>query len=111
MLLGLLELLRHYSMHCNSFSLYNVAKLSSNKTGENGVQVETENEKFIVMCPEFGHFTLLFGRVRQRNVPKFKMHVRSDCLCSLSLLFCDVVVQLPSQLSLFYFLTKASLKS
>ena len=35
----------------NSFNLYNVAKLSSNRTGGNGIQVETENGKFtIVSC-------------------------------------------------------------
>ena len=45
--LALLELLSDYS---NSSNLYNMAELSSNGTGENGVQVETENEKFTVMC-------------------------------------------------------------
>ena len=50
-----------------AFNLYNVAELSSNRTGGNGAQVETENEKFTVMCSsspqnlEFGHFTLLFA--------------------------------------------------
>ena len=39
-----------------------------------------------------GHFTLLFCRRRQRNVPKCKTHVQSDCFCSLDLLFCGVVV-------------------
>ena len=28
---------------------------------------------------ELGHFTLFFCGGRQRNVPRFKMHVRSDC--------------------------------
>ena len=32
--------------YSNSLNLYNVAELSSNKTVGNGVQVETENEKF-----------------------------------------------------------------
>ena len=41
---------------------------------------------------KFGHFMLLFCRGRQRNVPKCKTHVQSDCLCSLSLLFCGVLV-------------------
>ena len=36
--------------HSNSFNLYNVAKLSSNRTGGNSVHDETENNKFIVMC-------------------------------------------------------------
>ena len=79
---ALLVLLHDYS---NSFNLYDVAKLSSNKTGGNGVQVQTENEKFTVVCSrspqdlEFGHFTLLFGRVRRRNVPKFKTHIQGLC--------------------------------
>ena len=48
----------------------------------------TEKEKFTVVCScspqnlKLGHFTLLFCRGRQRNVSKFKMHVRSDCFCS-----------------------------
>ena len=32
----------------NSFNLYNVAGLFSNRTGGNGVQVGTENDKFTV---------------------------------------------------------------
>ena len=41
---------------------------------------------------KFGHFTLLFCRGRQRNVPKCKTHVQSGCFYSLHLLFCGVVV-------------------
>ena len=42
---------------------------------------------------DFGHFALLFYRRRQRNAPKRKTHVRSDCFaCSLTLLFCGVLV-------------------
>ena len=39
-----------------------MAELSSNRTGGNGVQVETENENFAITCScspqilEFGHF-------------------------------------------------------
>ena len=44
---GLLVLLRDYS---DSLNFYNVAELSSNRTGRNGHQVETEDEKFTVMC-------------------------------------------------------------
>ena len=81
---SLLVQLRDYS---NSFNLYNVAGLFSNRTGGNGVQVETENENFTVMCSrtpqkqnlKFGNFTLLFGRVRGRNVPKFIAHVQGLC--------------------------------
>ena len=44
---ALLVVLRGYS---NSFNLYNVAELSWNRIGRSGVQAETENEKFAVMC-------------------------------------------------------------
>ena len=75
---GLLVLLRDYY---NSFDLFNLAELSSNRTGGNGIQVETENEKFTIVCSctpqnfEFGHFTLLFGRVRRRNVANFAFQI------------------------------------
>ena len=42
-MLALLVVLRGYS---NSFNLYNVADLSWNRIGRNGVQTETENGKF-----------------------------------------------------------------
>ena len=42
-----LVLFRDYS---NSFNLYNVAELSSNRTGGNEIQVETEIKKITVMC-------------------------------------------------------------
>ena len=29
---------------------------------------------------ELGHFTFLFRRGRQRNVPRFKKHVHSHCV-------------------------------
>ena len=47
-----------------------------NKTGENGVQVETESGKFTVICSrspqnlEFGLFTLLFGGLRAKKCTK-----------------------------------------
>ena len=56
-----LRVLRDYS---NSFNLYNVAELSSNRTGGNGIQVETEIKKITVMCShspqnfEFGYFNV-----------------------------------------------------
>ena len=85
---ALLVLLRDYS---NSFNLFSVAELSSNRTGGNGIQGQTKNGKFTVVCsrspqnPEFGHFTLLFGRVWRRNAPKFKTHVQGLCftLCTI----------------------------
>ena len=63
--------------YSNSFIFCNVAELFSNKTGDDGVQVETEFGKITFMCLkspqnlEFGNFTLLFGRAWWRNVPKF----------------------------------------
>ena len=57
------------------FNLYDMAEPSSNKIGGKGVQAETKNEEFTVMCSrsphnlEFGHFTLLFARVQRKNVP------------------------------------------
>ena len=65
---------------------------------ENGVQVETEIEKFFVMCSRspqnlgFGYFTLFFGRARWRNVPKFITHVQGLCFSHYILLFWDVLV-------------------
>ena len=81
---ALLVLLRDYS---NFFNLNNAPELSSNRKVGKGVQVERENKKCTVMCShspqnlEFGHFTLLFGLVRQRNVPKVLTHVQGLCFC------------------------------
>ena len=88
-------LLRNYF---NSLNFYKNSELSRNQISRSGVQVKKENENFSVVrsrSPQnlkCGHFTLLFCRGRQRNVPKCKTHVQSDCFCSLNLLFCDVVV-------------------
>ena len=68
----LLAVLHDYS---NSFNLYNVVELSSNRTGGNGVQVETENEKFTVKCSrspqnlEYGHFVLLLAEYGEEMCP------------------------------------------
>ena len=92
---ALLVLLGDYS---NSFTLYNVAELSSNRTGGNGVQVETEIKKNTAMYSrspqnfEFGYFTFLLGRARWRNVPKFITHVHCLCFSHYILLFSDVLV-------------------
>ena len=75
-----------------------MAELSSNRTGGHSVQFETESETFTVMCSrspqnlEFGHFTLLFGRARLGNVPKFITHMQGLCFLHYILLFCDVFV-------------------
>ena len=79
-------------------SLTKNGELSRNQIGRSCVQVKKENEKFTVVrsrSPQnfkCGHFTLLFCRGWQRNVPKCKMHEQSDCFGSLNLLFCGVVV-------------------
>ena len=83
-------LLRHFF---SSFNFYRNGELLRNQIGRSGVQVKKENDIFTSLCSrspqnlEFGHFTWLFWRGRQRNVLKFKTHVQSDCFCSLSLLF------------------------
>ena len=89
-------LLRNYF---NWLNFYKNGELSRNQiAGRSGVQVKRENEKFTVVLSrspqnlKCGHFTLLFCRGRQRNVPKCKTHVQSDCFSSLNLLFCGVVV-------------------
>ena len=88
-------LLRDYF---NSLNFYKNGELSRNQIARSGVQVKKENDKFTVVrsrSPQnlkCGHFTLLFCRERERNVPKCKTHVQSDCFCSLNLLFCGVVV-------------------
>ena len=58
-----------------------------------------ENEKHFTVVRsrspqnlELGYFTFLSCRGGQRNVPKCKTHVQSDCFCSSNLLFCGVVV-------------------
>ena len=59
------------------FNFFRNGELSRNQIGRSGVQVKKENENFIVVCPrspqnlEFVHFTLLFCREWQGNVPKF----------------------------------------
>ena len=68
-----------------------------------GFKEKKKKEKLVVMRsrsrkkPEtVDYFTLLFCRGRQRNVPKCKTHVQSDCFCSLSLLFSLMAFSLPS---------------
>ena len=79
---ALFPLLRGFK---NSFNLYNVAELFWNRIGRNRVQVETETEKFAVVCSrspqnlKFSHFTLLFCRERRKNVSKIITHVQDLC--------------------------------
>ena len=95
-------LLRDYF---NSLNFYKNGELSRNQIGRSGVQVKKKNEKFTVVCSrsqqnlKCGHFTLLFCRGRQRNAPKCKTHVQSDCFCSLNLT-CFAALSLPPPSSL-----------
>ena len=89
-------LLRDYF---NSLNFYGNGELSRNQISRSGVQVKKENEKFTVVrsrSPQnlnCGHFTLLFCRGRQRNVPKCKRtcraivfaHFKTYCFAALSL--------------------------
>ena len=92
-------LLRDYF---NSLNFYKNGELPRNQIGRSDVQVKKENEKFTVVrsrSPQnlkCGHFTLLFCRGRQRNVPKCKTHLQSDCFCSSS--NCFAALSLPSSL-------------
>jgi len=67
----------------NSFNLSNVAEQSGSQLCKDSVTVQVEKRKFTVVCSrstcdfEFGHFTLLFSRGRQRNEPKSVSHVQS----------------------------------
>ena len=69
----------------HGFRPLEIVKLTLIVTGGNGIQVETENKSFNVICsrppqtPEFGHYTFLFGRGQRRNIPQFKMHVQGLC--------------------------------
>ena len=65
-------------------------------------QVQIEKGEFAVVCSrfpknfEFGHFTLLFCRERQRNVPKCK--TQAQAIVFLIKTYCLVTFSLPSPL-------------
>ena len=87
-----------------SLNFYKNGELSRNQTGGSSVQVKKENEKFTVVpsrSPQnlkCGHFTLLFCRGQQRNEPKCKTYVQSDCFCSLTYGFAALSLPLSSSL-------------
>ena len=97
---------------CATLRLFQLAQLLQKwrtiqePNDRSGVQFQKENEKFTVVRsrapqnPKCGHFTLLFCRGRQRNVPKCKTHLQSDCFCSLNLsvFFAALSLPLPSSL-------------
>ena len=84
--------------YSNSFKLYNVAELSWNRIGRIGVQAETENEKFAVICSrspqnlKFSHFTLLFCQERRKKCTKIYNARAGHCFAHQILLFYDVPV-------------------
>ena len=74
-----------------------MAELSSNRTGGNDVQVETEIEN-LPSCTHVLHkaLNLVISRCglaeHGGHVPKFKTHVQGLCFSHYILLFCDVLV-------------------
>ena len=62
--------------------LFVVDKLRNRWTDRRAVVLNRENERFKVVC--FGNFSLLFGRIRQRILPKHVLHVRHDYAFSFS---------------------------
>ena len=74
-----------------------MAELSSNRTGGNSVQDETENEKFTVMWSrttqnlEFGHFMLSVWPSTAKKCTKIYNGRPGPLIFSLNL-FCDVLV-------------------
>ena len=82
------------------FNLLNFAKMA-NYPGTKLVGVEHKLRRKIKNSPPCVHvlhktLNVVISRCcfggRQRNVPKCKTHVQSDCFCSLNPLFCGVVV-------------------
>ena len=69
--------------HFNSFNFYTNGELPRKQIGRGDARVKKENEKFTVVWSrspqnlEFSHFTLLFCRGRQRNVPKLKRAIKA----------------------------------
>ena len=68
-----------------SFTLFITVKTISKLNGKHSDKYEIKILKFSRRGPrspdnaEFGHFTLLICRGRQRNVQSFKTHVHSHC--------------------------------
>ena len=68
------------------FTLFITVKTISNLNAKHSDKYEIKILKFSRRGPrspdnaEFGHFTLLISRGRQRNVPRFKTHVQAIVL-------------------------------
>ena len=82
-----------------SFTLFIFVKTTSKLNAKHSDKYEINISQFSRRGPrspdnvEFGHFTLLICRGRQRNVPRFKTHVHSHCLGDET--FCLVAFPLP----------------
>ena len=74
--------------YSNSFNLYNMAELSSNRTGKNDVQ-NLPSYAHVLYKTLNGVFSrCFFGRGGRRSTPKLKTHVKG-------LLFCNALVASP----------------
>ena len=68
-----------------SFTLFITVKTISKLNAKHSDKYEIKILKFSRRGPrspdnaKFGHFSLLFSRGRQRNVPRFKTHVHNYC--------------------------------
>ena len=88
----------NFSRFCNSFAIIPICLTWKMLANSLWTKLVWKKVDFTVIRShsrenlKFGHFTLLFCRGRQRNVPKCKTHVQSDCFSSLSPLFCGVLV-------------------
>ena len=90
---GLLVVLHSYSI---LFNLYNVAELSWNRIGRSGVQAETENEKFAIVCLRSFHVVVL--PTTMKKCTRFTMHMQGIVLLIKS--YCFMTFPLPSPLYL-----------
>ena len=96
---ALLVLLCNYS---NSFNLYNVDELSSNRTCGKGIQVETENKKITVMwsrSPQNLQFVMLRCCLAEHGEEMYRnLHVKRTCkaFVFLSISYCFVRFSLQS---------------
>ena len=94
----------------SSFSTRSTSTETANYLGTNLIGVALKLRKKMIKLPSFcsrsrqnlesGHFTLLFCRGRQRNVPKCKTYVQSDCFSSLNQTYCFAALALSSPSSL-----------
>ena len=87
-----------FLIHLDLFSVFVGKKAAPAEYATNPFSSKSKYETEISRCAsrspnnaEFGHFTFLFSRGRQRNIPRIIMHVHSYC-SALQILFGDVLV-------------------